>query len=207
METGLIPPALIILLALISGYFSLMETALIECHRGRLEKLSEDGDKNATAVLSMLESPAPLSVAQIGITFSGILAGVCAMLTSPTIAGLINLSIIPAAVIALCVTAFIFLLFGILCTWNGTAMLSNSIVGLLVTAIHKEKAFRFLEYANYLWYVLLLIGVILTAVCYFHGEIWKRILKSIVLFWFGGVFLNSIPMLFINFAKEERKNL
>ena len=112
METGLIPPALIILLALISGYFSLMETALIECHRGRLEKLSEDGDKNATAVLSMLESPAPLSVAQIGITFSGILAGVCAILTSPTIAGLINLSIIPAAVIALCVTAFIFLLFG-----------------------------------------------------------------------------------------------
>ena len=112
METGLIPPALIILLAVVSGYFSLMETALIECHRGRLEKLSEDGDKNAMAVLSMLESPAPLSVAQIGITFSGILAGVCAILTSPTIAGLINLSIVPAAVIALCVTAFIFLLFG-----------------------------------------------------------------------------------------------
>ena len=112
METGLIPPALIILLAVVSGYFSLMETALIECHRGRLEKLSEDGDKNATAVLSMLESPSPLSVAQIGITFSGILAGVCAILTSPTIAGLINLSIVPAAVIALCVTAFIFLLFG-----------------------------------------------------------------------------------------------
>jgi len=112
LETGLIPPALIILLAVVSGYFSLMETALIECHRGRLEKLSEDGDKNATAVLSMLESPAPLSVAQIGITFSGILAGVCAILTSPKIAGLINLSIVPAAVIALCVTAFIFLLFG-----------------------------------------------------------------------------------------------
>ncbi|MBR1528681.1 MAG: hypothetical protein IJ642_05195 [Oscillospiraceae bacterium] len=102
---------------------------------------------------------------------------------------------------------FIFLLFGILCTWNGAAMLSNSILGLLVTAIHKEKAFRFLEYVNYLWYVLLLTGVILTAVCYFHGEIWKQILKSILLFWFGGVFLNSIPMLFINFAKEERKNL
>lgn len=112
METGLIPPALIIILAAVSGYFSLIETALIECHRGRLEKLSEDGDKNAAAVLKMLESPAPLSVAQIGITFSGILAGVCAILTSPTIAGLINLSIVPAAAIALCVTTFIILLFG-----------------------------------------------------------------------------------------------
>lgn len=112
METSLILPALIILLAAVSGYFSLMETALIECHRGRLEKLSEDGDKNAAAVLKMVDSPAPLAVAQIGITFTGILAGVCAMLTSPIIAAQINLSIIPAAAIALCVTTFIFLLFG-----------------------------------------------------------------------------------------------
>ena len=112
METGLIPPALIILSAAVSGYFSLMETALIESHRGRLEKLSEDGDTDAAAVLKMLEAPAPLSVAQIGITFTGILAGVCAILTSPTIAGLINLSIIPAVVIAVGITTFIFLLFG-----------------------------------------------------------------------------------------------
>ena len=75
METGLIAPALIILLAAVSGYFSLIETALIESHRGRLEKLSEDGDADAKAVLEMLESPAPLTVAQIGITFTGILAG------------------------------------------------------------------------------------------------------------------------------------
>ena len=112
METGLIPPALIILSAAVSGYFSLMETALIESHRGRLEKLSEDGDTDAAAVLKMLEAPAPLSVAQIGITFTGILAGVCAILTSPTIAGLINLSIIPAVAIAVGITTFIFLLFG-----------------------------------------------------------------------------------------------
>ena len=112
METGLIPPALIILLAAVSGYFSLIETALIECHRGRLEKLSEDDDANAKAVLDMLESPAALSVAQIGITFTGILAGVCATLTSPTIAGLINSSIAPALIISICITTFIFLLFG-----------------------------------------------------------------------------------------------
>jgi len=112
LETGLIPPALIILLALMSGYFSLMETALIECHRGRLEKLSEDGDKNATEVLSILELPASLSVAQIGITFTGILAGVFAVLAIPTIAGLINSSFLLALVISTCITAFIFLLFG-----------------------------------------------------------------------------------------------
>ncbi len=112
METGLIPPALIILLAAVSGYFSLIETALIESHRGRLEKLSEEGDDKAAAVLKMLEAPAPLSVAQIGITFTGILAGVCAILTSPTIAGLINSSLVPAVVIAVGITTFIFLLFG-----------------------------------------------------------------------------------------------
>ena len=112
METGLILPALIIMLAAVSGYFSLMETALIESHRGRLEKLSDDGNEDARAVLAMIESPAPLSVAQIGITFTGILAGVCAVLVSPSIAGLISLSIVPSAVIALCATTFIFLLLG-----------------------------------------------------------------------------------------------
>ncbi len=112
METGLIPPALIIILAAVSGYFSLIETALIECHRGRLEKLSEDGDKNAAKVLELIESPASLSVAQIGITFTGILAGVCAILTCPTVAELINSSLLPAAILALVVTTFIFLLFG-----------------------------------------------------------------------------------------------
>lgn len=115
METGLIAPALIILLAAVSGYFSLMETALIESHRGRLEKLSDDGNTNAKAVLEMLESPAPLLVAQIGITFTGILAGFCAVLTIPLIAAQINFleqaEIISTAA-ALILTTFIFLLFG-----------------------------------------------------------------------------------------------
>ena len=106
------PPVLIILLAAVSGYFSLMETALIESHRGRLEKLSEDGDSDAAAVLAMTESPAPLTVAQVGITFTGILAGVCAVFTSPIIAELTDLSSIASMIIALCLTTFIFLLFG-----------------------------------------------------------------------------------------------
>ncbi|MBR0261468.1 MAG: HlyC/CorC family transporter [Selenomonadaceae bacterium] len=110
------PPALIILLAAVSGYFSLMETALIESHRGRLEKLSEDGDADAKAVLEMIESPAPLSVAQIGITFTGILAGMCAVFSIPPLIAVIGEyrereEIILAAVV-LIVTTFIFLLFG-----------------------------------------------------------------------------------------------
>lgn len=112
MDNGLIPPALIILLAIVSGYFSLMETALIECHRGRLEKLLEDDDNKARVVFDMIESPAPLSVAQIGITFTGILAGVCSVLTSPLITAQTNLSMLSSTIIALCVTTFIFLLFG-----------------------------------------------------------------------------------------------
>ncbi len=115
METGLIPPALIIVLAAVCGYFSLMETALIECHRGRLEKLSEEGSSDATAVLAMADKPAPLSVAQIGITLTGLLAGVCAIVSSPLLAAQISFleqAELVAAAIALGVTAFIFLLFG-----------------------------------------------------------------------------------------------
>ena len=115
MDTELIPPLLIIVLAAVSGYFSLMETALIESHRGRLEKLSSDGDKNAAAALKILESPAALNVAQIGITSTGIFAGVCAVLSIPPLAARIDFldreEIISMAII-LIATTFIFLLFG-----------------------------------------------------------------------------------------------
>ncbi|MCR5833569.1 MAG: hemolysin family protein [Selenomonadaceae bacterium] len=115
MDTSFLPPLLIIILAAVGGYFSLMETALMECHRGRLEKLSEDGDENAKAVLTMLETPAPLNVAQIGITFTGILTGVCAVLTAPVIAEKINFiehAQIISVIISLCVATIIFLLLG-----------------------------------------------------------------------------------------------
>ena len=115
MDTELIPPLLIIVLAAVSGYFSLMETALIESHRGRLEKLSDDGDTNAKAALKILESPAALNVAQIGITSTGIFAGVCAVLSIPPLAARIDFleqeEIISTAIV-LIVTTFIFLLFG-----------------------------------------------------------------------------------------------
>ena len=115
MDTELIPPLLIIVLAAVSGYFSLMETALIESHRGRLEKLSSDGDTDAKAALELIESPAALNVAQIGITSTGIFAGVCAVLSIPPLAERINFlereEIISTAIVLIS-TTFIFLLFG-----------------------------------------------------------------------------------------------
>ncbi len=56
-----------------------METALTESRRGLLEKLAEDGDKDAGEALDILEhSEDYLPVAQVGITFTGILAGLTA---------------------------------------------------------------------------------------------------------------------------------
>ena len=66
----------LIFLAMMSGYFSLMETSLNESRHGRLEKLAQDGNKNAAKALKILETPQnALSTAQIGITVTGILSG------------------------------------------------------------------------------------------------------------------------------------
>ena len=80
MYSSILPLALIIFLALTGGYFSLIETALKESSHGRLEKLSDDGNTVAKSALEILESPSlPLSVAQIGISLTGILAGICSV--------------------------------------------------------------------------------------------------------------------------------
>ncbi len=81
---------LIALFALGSGYFSLMETALMESRRGTLEKLAEDENRDAQEALAILEHPERyLSVAQIGITLTGILCGMFAgMFVAPYVAAL-----------------------------------------------------------------------------------------------------------------------
>jgi len=116
LDTELLSVGLIILLAAVSGYFSLMETAIIESHRGRLEKMSADGNTDAKAVLEMLESPAPLTVAQTGITFTAILAGMFVVLAMSPLAELIKNFIdeeeLISAAIVLVATTFLFLLFG-----------------------------------------------------------------------------------------------
>ena len=53
--------ALILLLICLSAnaYFAQVETALTASHRGRLERLADDDDKNAAAALALLEHPVP----------------------------------------------------------------------------------------------------------------------------------------------------
>ncbi len=110
------PPLVIIFLALTGGYFSLMETAIKECRRGRIEKLADDGNEDAKAVKEILETPRPsLSVAQIGITLTGILSGICAVLCVPLISGKINFienAEIIAIALSTVVVTFIMLLIG-----------------------------------------------------------------------------------------------
>ena len=43
-----------IVLLLTLGFFSLMETAIAESHRSKLEKMQEDGNPDAGKVLEML---------------------------------------------------------------------------------------------------------------------------------------------------------
>ncbi len=71
---------LFLLVLFIAGaFFSLMETALSESHRGRLERLAEEDEERASLALDFLEHPeAPLSLAQAGITLTSILIGTLA---------------------------------------------------------------------------------------------------------------------------------
>ncbi len=71
---GLVWPLLpIIFLAILSGYFSLMQTALTESRHGKIEKLAEGGNSDAKKVLEIVESPEKfLSAAKIGMTLTAI---------------------------------------------------------------------------------------------------------------------------------------
>ena len=80
MDSLILPLTLVIILALVSGYFSLMETALSESLHGRIEKLATDGNSDAKSVLHMLESSTiPLLITKSGTVISGILSGFCAL--------------------------------------------------------------------------------------------------------------------------------
>ncbi len=93
-----------------------METAIAESHRSKLEKMQEDGNEDAAKALTLLEqADRMLSLAQIGITMSSILIGVCTgVLLTPLIAQF--LPIPHAHTIALLVSVlfitYIALLFG-----------------------------------------------------------------------------------------------
>ena len=80
--------ALILLIVCLSAnaYFAQIETALTASHRGRLERLADDDDKNAAAALALLEHPAPpLAMAQAGVTCTSLLMGLgIGLLVAPT---------------------------------------------------------------------------------------------------------------------------
>jgi len=66
----------IFVLIILNGIFALSEIAVITSRRIKLQKMSEDGNKNADIAIELAESPNQfLSTIQIGITLIGILAG------------------------------------------------------------------------------------------------------------------------------------
>ena len=68
--------AIVCILIFINAFFALSETALFESHKSRLEKLADDGNKEASRALKLIEDPeAAATVIQIGITLISILLG------------------------------------------------------------------------------------------------------------------------------------
>lgn len=114
-DTGLLLLLMIILLAAL-GFFSLMETAIAESHRSKLEKMQEDGASAAAKVLDLLEqNDRMLSLSQIGITMSSILIGVCTgVLLAPKLAELLPVPHAQAfsLIVSVLLITYIALLFG-----------------------------------------------------------------------------------------------
>ena len=69
-----------------NAYFAQIEAALTESHRGRLERLADDGDSDAAQALALLEHSAPpLAMAQAGVTCTSLLMGLgIGLLVAPT---------------------------------------------------------------------------------------------------------------------------
>ena len=80
--------ALILLVICLSAnaYFARIEAALTASHRGRLERLADDGDKDAAHALTLLEHHTPpLAMAQAGVTCTSLLTGLgIGLLVAPT---------------------------------------------------------------------------------------------------------------------------
>ncbi|OIN93315.1 MAG: hypothetical protein AUJ20_04670 [Comamonadaceae bacterium CG1_02_60_18] len=68
---------LIVFLTLLNGVFAMSELALAASRKARLTALAEEGDKGASASLTLLDNPNQfLSTIQIGITSIGVLNGI-----------------------------------------------------------------------------------------------------------------------------------
>lgn len=116
MDSLILPLAVVIIFALTSGYFTLMETALTESLHGRLEKLANLNHFDAQPAISMLESPAiPLLIAKAGSITAGIFSGFCAIPLSRFIFERINFfeqAQTVSILIAVGIVIFFMILFG-----------------------------------------------------------------------------------------------
>ena len=89
--------AVVFLLVLLNGVFSMSELAVVSARRARLQTYADRGDKGAKLALAMAEHPTRfLSAVQVGITLIGILAGAYGQ---ATIAGALDLWLEPFPVI------------------------------------------------------------------------------------------------------------
>ncbi|WP_419318869.1 hemolysin family protein [Caulobacter sp. ErkDOM-E] len=89
--------AVVFLLVLLNGVFSMSELAVVSARRARLQTFADRGDKGAKLALAMAEHPTRfLSAVQVGITLIGILAGAYGQ---ATIAAALDLWLEPMPVI------------------------------------------------------------------------------------------------------------
>ncbi len=76
MANTIIEISIILILVVLNGIFAMSEIALISSRKFKLQKMANDGNKNADIALELADSPNRfLSTVQIGITLIGILAG------------------------------------------------------------------------------------------------------------------------------------
>ena len=76
MSTIVLELAVILLLLIINGIFSMSEMAVVSARKTRLQYRAEDGDAGARAALDLAANPSNfLSTVQVGITLVGVLAG------------------------------------------------------------------------------------------------------------------------------------
>ncbi len=76
MKSVLVEIAIVFVLLVVNGIFSMSELALISVRKARLQRRAEQGDTKARAALELAEQPNDfLATVQVGITLVGILAG------------------------------------------------------------------------------------------------------------------------------------
>lgn len=100
---------LLLILILINAFFAMSELAVISLNDNKVKKMAQDGNKNATILVNMINEPSKfLSTIQVGVTLSGLLASAIAADTfaeyivyyfrniaiSPTVIRVVSLAVI-----------------------------------------------------------------------------------------------------------------